>query len=309
MSNKVDYNQILYKNLYNGISIPAICYGTPIININTQNRLKIIKGYIGKILKLKFKEVSSIGKMSKIIKLMRKNNAISLVDTSRAYGASEYIIGKNTCKARDKYFIVTKISNSAQFNNKIREEVEYSLKQLKTNYIDCLLMHWPVKDKFLSTWKEMEKLYKEGLCKSIGVCNCNIHHIEEIKAIAEIKPMINQFECHPLFTQEELRNYCRKEDIQVMAYTATARMDERLKKTCIIDLAKKYNKSIAQIILRWHLQIGNIPIFSTTNKKHYLSNIDIFNFNLTDEEVQAISAINIDSRLRYDPDNCDFKKL
>ena len=121
--------------------------------------------------------------------------------------------------------------------------------------------------------------------------------------------MINQIECHPLFTQNELREYCNKENIKVMAYTATARMDDRLKNTCIVDLAKKYNKTVAQIILKWHIQIGNIPIFNTNSIKHYKENMDIEDFELSKEEIQQINSANINSRLRYDPDNCDFTKL
>ena len=295
--------------LSNGIEIPNICYGSPIIHINLENKKKLLKGLVWQVLKNKSKDIKNAKKLSKIVKKMSNGETKCAIDTSRAYVASEFFIGKAIKNNRDKYFIITKISNAAQYSGKIREEVYESLKQLKVEKIDCLLLHWPVTDKYLNTWKEMEQLYKEGICESIGVCNCNIHHLEEIKSIAEIKPMINQFECHPLFTQAKLREYCKKEGIQVMAYTSTARMDTRLNNTCIPDIAKKYNKTVAQIILRWHIQLGNIPIFSTTNIKHYISNMNIFDFNLTEEEISKISAANINSRLRYDPDNCDFTKL
>ncbi len=121
--------------------------------------------------------------------------------------------------------------------------------------------------------------------------------------------MVNQFECHPLFTQNELRDYCKENGIQVMAYTPTGRMDERLSKTVIPKLAEKYGKSMAQIIIRWHIQLGNIPIVNTTSKKHFDENYDVFDFQLLPEEVEAITAANINSRLRYDPDNCDFRQL
>ena len=155
----------------------------------------------------------------------------------------------------------------------------------------------------------MEFLKKQGLCKSIGVCNCNIHHLEEIRKLGTIMPSVNEIECHPLFTQEKLRKYCKDNDIQVLAYTSTARFDDRLQNTCLKSIAKKYNKDIVQIILKWHIQIGNIPIFNTTNRKRYVSNMDIFDFKLTNDEIKNINAININSRLRYDPDNCDFTKL
>lgn len=183
------------------------------------------------------------------------------------------------------------------------------LEELKTDYLDVYLLHWPVKDIWLNSWKQMEKLYNQGICKTIGVCNCNIHHLEELKKVATIMPMINQFECHPLFTQNALREYCNLNNIQIMAYTSTARMDERLRKTVLTPISKKYNKSIAQVILRWHQQLGNIPIFSSTSISHTISNLRIQDFSLTDSEIDSITRININSRLRYDPDNCDFSQL
>ena len=170
-------------------------------------------------------------------------------------------------------------------------------------------MHVPVTYLFLESWKEMESLYEEGLCKAIGVCNCNIHHLNEIRKIAHVMPMVNEFECHPLFTQDELRSYCKENNIQVMAYTSTGRMDERLKKTVLVPISKKYGKSIAQIILRWHQQLGNIPIVNSTKPAHMIENTKISDFELTEEEINSILKCNINSRLRYAPDNCDFRQL
>ena len=121
--------------------------------------------------------------------------------------------------------------------------------------------------------------------------------------------MINQIECHPLFTQNELRQYCKNNHIEIMAYTSTARMDDRLKKSVLMSIANQHNKTITQIILKWHIQIGNIPIFSSSKAKHVIENSHLDDFFLTEEELKMISAININSRLRYDPDNCDFTKL
>lgn len=305
-SNNIETNNV---KLSNGLLMPCICYGSPIIYLNTENKSKLIKSCIGKIIKNKSKEIVKVNNLNKIIKKAKNISEKISIDTSRAYGGSEFFIGKAIKNNRDKYFIVTKISNAAQYSGKIEEEVKTSLKMLNVEYIDCLLMHWPVEGIYINTWKEMERIYIHGMCKSIGVCNCNIHHLEKIKEVSEIKPMINQFECHPLFTQNELREYCKNENIKIMAYTATARMDNRLENTCLTEIAKKHEKTVAQIILRWHIQIGNIPIFNTMSWKHYISNMDIFDFNLNEEELNKISAININSRLRYDPDNCDFKKL
>lgn len=288
--------------------MPVICYGSNIISYSRNNFLKNTILIIKKILLLKFKELRKDFSICKIIDEMAKKD-YSAIDTSRAYGISENIIGYKIHKRREKYFIITKISNSDQYKGNIELALRDSLKKLKIDCVDLLLIHWPVPERYIQTWKEMEKLKEKGLCKSIGVCNCNIHHLEEIKKNCSIIPAVNQIECHPLFTQKELRDYCQKNSIQVLAYTSTARMDARLNKTCLVDIAKKYNKDIAQIILRWHIQIGNVPIFNTTNVKRYKSNIDIFDFELTSEEIERINNININSRLRYDPDNCDFTKL
>ena len=233
-----------------------------------------------------------------------------LFDTSRAYGGSEYALGEALInKKREDFFIVSKVSNNYQFSGDIEAGLKRSLEELKMDYIDLYLLHWPVSGVWLDNWKKMERLYYEGLCKAIGVCNCNIHHLEELKKVAEVMPMVDQFECHPLFTQNDLRQYCKDNDIQIMAYTSTARMDERLRKTVIVPISQKYNKSISQIILRWHQQIGNIPIFNSYNLDHIKQNLNIYDFQLSDNELDSITSVNINSRLRYDPDNCDFKQL
>ena len=231
-------------------------------------------------------------------------------DTSRAYGGSEYILGKTLKRYnRNEYVITTKVSNNYQYNDDVRGSLETSLSNLQMEYVDLYLLHWPVTDKYINSWKVLEELYDDGLCKAIGVCNCNIHHLETLEKNASISPMVNQIECHPLLTQNALREYCSERNIRVMAYTSTARMDERLNKTILVPIAKKYNKSIAQIILRWHQQIGNIPIVNTSSLHHLKENYNISSFSLTDEEIQSITNININSRLRYDPDNCDFRQL
>ena len=233
--------------------MPVICYGSNIISYSRNNFLKNTILIIKKILLLKFKELRKDFSICKIIDEMAKKD-YSAIDTSRAYGISENIIGYKIHKRREKYFIITKISNSDQYKGNIELALRDSLKKLKIDCVDLLLIHWPVPERYIQTWKEMEKLKEKGLCKSIGVCNCNIHHLEEIKKNCSIIPAVNQIECHPLFTQKELRDYCQKNSIQVLAYTSTARMDARLNKTCLVDIAKKYNKDIAQIILRMLLK-------------------------------------------------------
>lgn len=296
--------------LNNGVNIPCIGYGSAIVlkyMWGSYSKKSIAKYWIKNTIKNKeqFKQDRAL---SNIV----KEGIISgkmLIDTSRAYAGSEYVIGKNIKNNRDKYFITTKLCNTDQYNHKVEEGLMTSLKNLNTDYVDLYLMHWPVDGEYIKSWKVIEKLYNKGLAKAIGVCNCNIHHLEELRKHAEIMPMVNQFECHPLFTQNELRSYCKENDIQVMAYTPTARMDGRLFNTVLPKIAKKYNKTVAQIIIRWHIQIGNIPIVNTSSIQHLKENYDVFDFELEEEEISQIIKININSRLRYDPDNCDFRQL
>ena len=295
--------------LNNGLVIPRIGYGSAIVlkyMWGNYTYKTIIKYWIKNFLTNHNQFVQDRA-LSKILNIDLPGKM--LIDTSRAYAGSENVIGKKISQKRNKYFITTKLCNTDQYNHSVEQGFKESLKRLGTDYVDLYLMHWPVEGEYIESWKIMEKIYKAGLVKAIGVCNCNVHHLEKIRENAEIMPMVNQFECHPLFTQCDLRNYCKDNNIQVMAYTPTARMDQRLYNTSLPVIAKKYNKSVAQIIIRWHMQIGNIPIINTSSVQHFKENYNVFDFELTEEEINLINNININSRLRYDPDNCDFRQL
>jgi diketogulonate reductase-like aldo/keto reductase len=156
----------------------------------------------------------------------------------------------------------------------------------------------------------MEKLKEEGLVKHLGVANCHQHHLEEIFKICKYRPEIGQFEIHPLFTQKPLIAYYKQQGIVVEAYSPIARYDDRLMRLPLLKhMALKYNKTIVQIVLRWHVQNGVIPLVRSMSKEHQIENFNIFDFELSQEDMAAIDAININSRMRYDPDNCDFSIL
>lgn len=235
-----------------------------------------------------------------------------LFDTSGAYGYNEKILGaawKASVK-RENIVLMSKVSNGAQRKGQVREEFERSLRNLNTEYLDLYLIHWPQTGTFIETYLQMEQLYKEGLVKAIGVCNFNIHHIEELLQKATIVPMVNQFELHPLFTQDALVNYCYYRDIKVIAYSPIARMhDVLIKAKPIYELAKKYNRTPVQIVLRWHYQLKHISIPRTCNSEHLKEFFQITEFELSDREMAWISSLNQNIRLRYDPDNCDFTRL
>lgn len=235
-----------------------------------------------------------------------------LIDYSSAYGDG-LLLKKAITKSgvsRDELFITTRVSNKAQLNKTVREEFLTFLKNMKLDYVDLLQFHWPVTGFYLDTWREMEKLYEEGLVKHLGVANCHQHHIEEILKICKYRPEVGQFEIHPLFTQKPLIQFYKENNIVIEAYTPIARYDDRLVKLPLLKrLEKKYDKTFVQIILRWHIQNGVVPLVRSMSKEHQRENIDIFDFELEKDDMAAIDAININSRLRYDPDNCDFSIL
>lgn len=240
------------------------------------------------------------------------NLGYRLIDYSSAYGDGMLLqkaIAKSGVK-REDLFITTRVSNRAQRDGRVRDEFMQFLKNMNLKYVDLLQFHWPETGLYLDTWREMEKLYEEGYVKHLGVANCHQHHLEEIFKICKYRPEVGQFEIHPLFTQKPLIQYYKDNGIVVEAYTPIARYDDRLVRLPLLKkLEKKYNKTFVQIILRWHVQNGVIPLVRSMSKEHQLENFSIFDFELSQEDMSAIDAININSRLRYDPDNCDFSIL
>lgn len=235
-----------------------------------------------------------------------------LLDYSSAYGDGS-LIGEAIRRSgvrREELFITTRVSNRAQERHTVREEFLKCMKGMGVDYVDLLQFHWPVTGLYLDTWREMEKLKDEGLVKHLGVANCHQHHLEEIFKICKYRPEVGQFEIHPLFTQKPLIEYYKKQGIVVEAYTPLARYDDRLVRLPLLKrLEKKYNKTFVQIILRWHIQNGCIPLVRSLTPGHQQENFNIFDFELDTEDMKAIDGININSRLRYDPDNCDFSIL
>lgn len=240
------------------------------------------------------------------------NLGYRLIDYSSAYGDGTLLqkaIQKSGVKRKD-LFITTRVSNHAQREGRVREEFLKFLKNMNLENVDLLQFHWPVTGLYLDTWREMEKLYEEGYVKHLGVANCHQHHLEEIFKICKYRPEVGQFEIHPLFTQKPLIEYYKKQGIVIEAYTPLARYDDRLVRLPLLKrLEKKYNKTFIQIILRWHIQNGCIPLVRSLTPRHQQENFNLFDFELDTEDMKAIDGININSRLRYDPDNCDFSIL
>lgn len=229
------------------------------------------------------------------------------IDTAAFY-KNEESVGQAIKEAgvpREELFITTKVWNTDQGYESTLVAFNESLKKLDLEYIDLYLIHWPVKEKYKETWKALETLYKEGKVRAIGVCNFQIHHLEDLLAAAEIAPMVNQVECHPRLTQKELLRYCQEHHIQLEAWSPLGR-GRMLGEPTLKELAAKYKKSVAQIILRWDLQCGMVTIPKSVKKQRIIENADIFDFELSEEDINAIDSMNRNHRNGPDPDNFNF---
>ena len=228
------------------------------------------------------------------------------IDTAAIY-QNEEAVGlaiKDSGIPREEIFVTTKVWNSDQgFDNTLRA-FETSLEKLGLEYVDLYLTHWP-KPTLAETYKAIERLYEEKLIRVPGVSNHHQHHLEEVFAVANVKPMVNQFECHPSLSQDSLRAFCAQHNIAV---TAWAPLGTGIVFThpVVKQLAEKYGKTVAQIVLRWHLEIGNIAIPKSVTPERIKENLDVFNFSLETDEVVAITALNTFHRTASDPDNFNF---
>ncbi len=182
---------------------------------------------------------------------------------------------------------------------------EKSLERLGLDYLDLYLIHWPGKDKYKDTWRALEKLYKDGKIRAIGVSNFQVHHLEEPLKDAEIKPMVNQIEFHPRLTQKEVRDFCKAQGIQVEAWSPLMQ-GQLLDNEVLSQIAEKHNKSVAQVILRWDLQNEVVTIPKSIKEHRIIENADIFDFELSQEEMEKISALNKDERVGPNPDELLF---
>lgn len=226
------------------------------------------------------------------------------IDTASFYkneeGVGEAV--KTSAIPREEIFVTTKVWNDDQGYEETLKAFEVSLQKLKMDYVDLYLIHWPVPGKYLETWTALEKIYKEGKAKAIGVCNCLPHHIEAIMDEGHIKPMLLQNEFHPRLVQQPVIDFCKKNEIQYQAWSPLMRgrilENEKLRK-----LASKYGKSPAQIIIRWDLQKGVITIPKSVHKERIEENADIFDFQLSSEEVALIDSLDREERTGAHPDH------
>jgi len=214
------------------------------------------------------------------------------IDTAAVYGNEEGVgqAIKESGVAREELFITTKVWNSDQGYESTLQAFETSRKKLGLEYIE--------------TWKALEKLYKDGLVRAIGVSNHQIHHLQDIMEASEIVPAVNQVEFHPLLTQKELLGFCKDKGIQLEAWSPL--MQGNLDVPLLAELADKYQKTPAQIVLRWDLQNGVVTIPKSITPHRIEENSKIFDFTLSAEDMEKIDALNQNKRFGSDPDNFNF---
>ncbi len=221
-------------------------------------------------------------------------------DTAKVYN-NESGVGKGLKECgvpREELFVTTKLSNADHGFEAALQAFDESLQKLGLDYLDLYLIHWPVKG-HLESWKALEKLYKDGRVRAIGVSNFLAHHLKALFEVAEIRPMVNQYEFHPQLTQKDLLAYNKSQKIQVEGYYALRDSQDH---PTIIELGKQYNKTPAQIILRWNIQCGVVVIPKSTRQERLRENAEIFDFELSEPAMAAIDSLDNEKRRNPHPD-------
>jgi 2,5-diketo-D-gluconate reductase A len=233
------------------------------------------------------------------------------IDTAEMYG-NEREVGEAIARSgidRADVFVTSKLNNGFHRPDAARKAFDDTLAALGTDYVDLFLIHWPLPTRydgdFVSTWRTMEEFYRDGRARSIGVSNFQPHHLRRLREETETVPAVNQIEVHPYLTQPEVREFCAEQDIAVEAWSPIAQ-GKVLDDQTITSLADKYGKSPAQVVLRWHIERGDIVFPKSVTPQRILENIDIFDFELDGEDVEAISALNRNERTGPDPDVFDY---
>jgi diketogulonate reductase-like aldo/keto reductase len=231
------------------------------------------------------------------------------IDTADIYG-NEKEVGRAIRESgvpREDVFVTTKLWNARQREGfqAVLKAFETSRKRLDMDYVDLYMIHWPIKGKYVESWKALLKLYEQRVVRAIGVCNFNIHHLQDIIRETGVVPAVNQVELHPWLNQQPLVDYCASQGIQVQAYSPL--MNGHLGEVPeVVPIAKKYGRTPAQIVLRWNLQRKIAVIPKSVHEERILENSKIFDFSLSEEDMAAILALNRNQRFLPDPDNVRF---
>lgn len=226
-----------------------------------------------------------------------------LIDTASLY-ENEASVGRAiraSGVAREEIFVTTKVWNTQQGYDSTLKAFHESLERLEMEYVDLYLVHWPVKSKYKETYRALETLYEEGKARAIGVSNFLVHHLEDLMGSCRIKPMVNQVELHPMLTNKPLLEFCQREGIQTESWRPL--MQGNLDLPLLRELADKYGKTPAQIVIRWHLQLGIVTIPKSVRAERIAENANVFDFRLSREDMERIDALNEDRRFGMHPDD------
>ena len=230
------------------------------------------------------------------------------IDTASLYG-NEVGVGRAIAACglpREELFVTTKLWNDDQGRERASAAFESSVNRLGLDHVDLYLIHWPKpsRDLYVQTWQALEKLYADGRVRAIGVSNFQMTHLDRIIAQTDVTPAVNQIELHPSLQQEHLRRYDHEHGITTVAWSPLGQA-ESIKDPVIGAIARRHDRTPAQVILRWHLQLGNVVIPKTTHAARMRENLGILDFTLDDEDLAAIRGLESGRRLGPDPDERD----
>ncbi|MEU6266751.1 aldo/keto reductase [Saccharopolyspora shandongensis] len=228
------------------------------------------------------------------------------IDTAAVYGNEEGV-GKAIADSglkREELFVTTKLWNDAQGYDSALKAFDESLTKLGLDHLDLYLIHWPVasKDKYVETWKALQQLHADGRAKAIGVSNFQVPHLRRLLDETDVVPAVNQIELHPNLPQAELRAFHAEHGIATEAWSPLGQGKGLLDDAALAALAEKYGKSPAQVVLRWQIQLGNIAIPKSVTPSRIKENLEVFDFELADDDVAAITALKTGVRVGPDPD-------
>ncbi|GAA4713017.1 aldo/keto reductase [Pseudonocardia yuanmonensis] len=232
------------------------------------------------------------------------------IDTAQMYGNEEGV-GQAVAESglsRDEIFVTTKLSNSRHGRDEAQKALEESLTKLGLDHVDLYLIHWPLpkRDDYVETWRGLEQAKAAGKVRSIGVSNFQVEHLDRLAAETDTVPSVNQIELHPTFTQPQLRRYHRDHAIATEAWSPIGQGGALLTNEVVTSLAEKYGRSPAQIVLRWHVQLGNIVFPKSVTPSRIAENIDVFDFELADDDVATVGGLDKGDAGRLGPHPDEF---
>lgn len=225
------------------------------------------------------------------------------IDTAALY-RNERGVGRAVRESgipRREIFVTTKAWNDDIRAGRVEAACAESLKRLGLDYVDLYLLHWPIKGRHAEAWRAMEQLYRAGLAKAIGVSNYMIPHLEELLTAAEVPPVVNQIEFHPYLQSKPLHEFCRQRDIRLTAWSPLMQAGPLLRDPVLAGIARKHQKTVAQVILRWDLQLGVVTIPKSVHPARIAENADIFDFELDAADMSVIAALDRNRRNGADP--------